>query len=91
MKRFLCMFALILTICITLLFAACQPFVSKGPKAANGVMDFRETDFHSEVYALDGEWELYYGKLYTPKDFQMGLAEGREYIDLPGPDGLWLQ
>ena len=85
MKRFLCMFALILTICITLLFAACQPFVSKGPKAANGVMDFRETDFHSDVYALDGEWELYYGKLYTPKDFQMGLAEGREYIDLPGP------
>ena len=85
MKRFLCMFALILTVCITLLFAACQPFVSKGPEAANGVMDFRETDFHSDVYALDGEWELYYGKLYTPQDFQLGLAEEREYIDLPGP------
>lgn len=66
-------------------FTACQPFVSEGPKAAKGVMDYRETDFNSDVYALGGEWEFYYGKLYTPQDFYQGRTEGGEYIDLPGP------
>lgn len=85
MKRFLCMLALILTVCISLFFIACQPFVTEGPEAEQGMMDFKETDFGSDVYALDGEWEFYYGKLYTPQDFIHGQAEGMEYISLPGP------
>lgn len=85
MKRFLCLLALILTVCITMLFTASQPFVTEGPKAGAGVLDFCETDFQSDVYALDGEWEFYYGRLYTPEDFEQGQTEGIEYISLPGP------
>lgn len=85
MKRFLCLLALILTVCITMLFTASQPFVTEGPEAVSGVLDFRKTDFQSDIYALDGEWEFYYGRLYTPSDFEQGLTEGEKYISLPGP------
>ncbi|WP_125140344.1 ATP-binding protein [Clostridium transplantifaecale] len=88
MKRFLFMFVLIMTVCVTLLFTASQPFVSEGPAASKGVMDLRETDFTSDVYALSGEWEFYYGCLYTPDDLGQGKEVEAEYISLPGP---WLK
>ena len=85
MKRFLCIFALILAACLTLLFTASQPFAAEGQQAEEGVLDFREADFTSDVYGLSGEWELYYGQLYTPEDFDQGRISAPEYISLPGP------
>lgn len=88
MKRFLFMFLLILASCLILFFTASMPFTSEGPRAVNGVADFRTADFTADVYALEGEWEFYYGKLYTPTDFARGTVDGKEMIPLPGP---WIQ
>lgn len=85
MKRFLAVFFLILTLCLALFFASSRPFTSVGPQAGEGIADFRETDFTSSVYELAGQWEFYYGQLYTPEDFGQGTPKGMEYIDLPGP------
>lgn len=85
MKRFLAVFILILTLCLALFFTSSRPFTSEGPKAGDGIADFRETDFTSSVYELAGQWEFYYGQLYTPEDFEQGTPGGMEYIDLPGP------
>lgn len=51
-------------------------------------MDFTGTDFSSSVYALSGQWEFYYGKMYTPEDFLSGIPKGGETIELPVP---WLK
>ena len=84
MKRFLAILFLILTLCTSLFFTMSMPFVSDEPGAVNGEMDVREADFTSAVYHLDGQWEFYYGRLYTPEDFRSGTPEGRELITLPG-------
>lgn len=85
MKRFLAVFLLILSLCLALFFTSSKPYVSEGPEAEAGILDYQETDFSSAVYALSGQWEFYYGRLYTPDDFCQGIPEGMEYIDLPGP------
>lgn len=85
MKRFLAIFLLIFSLCLALFFASSRPFVSEGPKAGVGILDFREADFTSSVYELSGQWEFYHSQLYTPEDFRTGSPAGMEYIDLPGP------
>lgn len=88
MKRFWAVFLLIFSLCLALFFTSSHPLVSRGPEAGEGVLDYRGTDFTSSVYALSGQWEFYYDRLYTPEDFRQGVPEGMEYIDLPGP---WTQ
>ena len=85
MKRFLAIFLLIFSLCLALFFASSRPFVSEGPRAGEGILDFREADFTSSVYELSGQWEFYHSQLYTPEDFRTGSPAGMEYIDLPGP------
>lgn len=98
MKRFLTVFLVIGGLCAALFLTASKPFVSDGAEARAGVLDVRETDFQSSVYALKGEWEFYYGELYEPEELPVAggtAAEGIglkgtgdagvEYIDLPGP------
>lgn len=84
MKRFLAIFIMILALCITLFFTISMPFVSEGPRAVDGELDFRGADFASSVYNLNGQWEFYYGHLYTPEDFKAGIPKNRELITLPG-------
>lgn len=84
MKRFMAIFILILSLCTALFFTLSMPFVSSGPEAVNGKIDFRGTDFTTSVYNLGGEWEFYYDCLYTPKDFKEGTPKGGELITLPG-------
>ena len=76
MKRFFMLLFLILAISTALLFGVSMPFAAEGPKAEAGVLDYENTDFSSEVYALDGQWEFYFGSLYTPDDFRQGKPEG---------------
>ena len=85
MKRFLTIFLLIFTLCLGLFFSSAKSYVSAGPEAGEGILDYRGTDFSSSVYALSGQWEFYYGRLYTPVDFGHGIPNGMEYINLPGP------
>ena len=84
MKRFLAIFLLILALCAALFVTMSVSFVSKGPEAVDGVLDYRGTDFTSSVYQLDGQWEFYYGSLYAPEEFKQGTPKGRELITLPG-------
>lgn len=84
MKRFLAIFILIVTLCTALFFTMSFPFVSDGPEAVDGELDFRGTDFTASVYNLNGQWEFYYSCLYTPEDFRVGVSNGRELITLPG-------
>lgn len=84
MKRFLAIFLLIFSLCTALFFSMSMPFVSGGPKAVDGELDFRGTDFTSSVYKLDGQWEFYYNCLYTPDDFKEGVPKGQELITIPG-------
>lgn len=42
------------------------------------------TDFSSSVYALSGQWEFYYGRLYTLW-ISATDSQWMEYINLPGP------
>lgn len=41
MKRFLAIFLLIVTLCIALFFSLSMPFVSEGPEAVDGELDFQ--------------------------------------------------
>lgn len=84
MKHFFAVLAMILTLCISLFFTMSMPFVSEGPKAVDGELDFRGTDFTSSAYNLNGQWEFYYDQLYTPEDFKAGIPKDREWITLPG-------
>lgn len=88
MKRFFLLLLLIVSLCVAAFFTASKPFVSPGPEAVDGTLDFTETDFSSRVYALAGEWEFYFDRLYTPANFADVAPEGRELIFLPGP---WLK
>lgn len=83
MKRFITIFLLILSICVTLFFTVSLPFTADGPEAEAGLINFENADFNKEIYALKGEWEFYFGRLYTPEDFKKGRAEGVEYVSLP--------
>lgn len=84
MKRFLAIFFMILALCTALFFTVSMPFVSKWQEAAGGELDLRGADFDSSVYGLDGQWEFYYGCLYTPDDFRQGVNGEGEWITLPG-------
>lgn len=81
MKRFITIFLLILSICVTLFFTVSLPLTADGPEA--GVINFENADFNTEIYVLKGEWEFYFGRLYTPEDFKKGRAEGGECVSLP--------
>lgn len=52
-------------------------------KAYDGVLNLTGQSFE-QIYPLSGEWEFYFGKLYTPLDFAMDLPEGKRNIHVPG-------
>lgn len=60
--------------------------LTQKPIAKNGVLDLRNWDFKRQGIAkLDGQWEFYYDKLLTPKDFEnknKPIKTG--LIDIPG-------
>jgi class 3 adenylate cyclase len=55
--------------------------------AEKGVLDLSKWDFdHDGNKSLDGQWEFYWGKLYTPEDFldDSLLPPVSDYIKVPG-------
>lgn len=59
------------------------------PKAKRGVLDLSFWDFSSSSpIALDGEWELYMGELFSPFDFENEKHVEPLYVLLPD-SGLW--
>ncbi|WP_164880500.1 diguanylate cyclase [Clostridium manihotivorum] len=56
------------------------------PKAAQGKIDLSKWNFDKDGLArLDGQWELYYGQLIEPKDFDEANynKEGRDFFNAP--------
>ncbi|MBN2893380.1 MAG: SpoIIE family protein phosphatase [Bacteroidales bacterium] len=54
------------------------------PKANKGVIDLREWNFTSDGnIKLEGEWEFYWLKLYTPNDFKQ-YPKPDLYVNVPG-------
>lgn len=54
-------------------------------QADQGILDLSGWDWDQEgIIALDGQWEFYWEKLYSPEDFKISdEGKGPEYITLP--------
>lgn len=87
MKSLLCT-ALLVLCCL----AGCTDVRSSFPSASNGTLDASSWNFASSpAVPLDGEWELYWGKLVSPDDFAAGNAPERTgYAKLPGEWNGWV-
>lgn len=73
--------------CIALLLTlnACGQLASNRLSAHRGVMNLEGWDFNKDgPIELNGEWELYWGRLLSPGDFTKGpQAPPQEYIEMP--------
>lgn len=75
------------TILISVLCISCHANKIKTPKVKNGMLDLSNWDFKSkQTIALDGEWEFYWKKLYSPNDFNDRLLKSTitGMINVPG-------
>jgi len=59
------------------------PRYSEFQQAQGGVLDLTGEDFSRGLFALDGEWEFYFGRMYTPADFSGGSPAGLSFITVP--------
>jgi len=51
----------------------------------SGILDLRHNpNWPSKNIKLDGEWEFYWHKLLTPKDFEDSIISPEAYINIPG-------
>lgn len=83
MRRFLMTLLCILVLCSAVFLFSVLPPNTSGSPAANGVLDITGIDFSSSIAKLEGEWEFYHGRLYTPSDLADALPD-RELIAVPG-------
>jgi len=51
--------------------------------AKNGVIDLTNFNFQKKNAELEGEWEFYWHKLYTPKDFKDKVHTPDAYLKVP--------
>ena len=78
----------ILFIIIFLFISSCaNEQGKKNPKINNGKIDLTEWNFEKNgIINLTGDWEFYWSKLYTSKNFSNNNIKPVEYISLPA---LW--
>ena len=58
----------LLFLCLIFIFS-CKP-VHKKVQTTNGIIDLNDWDFKNDgITTLDGKWDFYWDKLYTPDDF----------------------
>jgi class 3 adenylate cyclase len=74
--------ALSLSCLLLLLLASCKPFEHK-PQAVKGNIDISTWNFNKKGITPDGEWEFYWGRLYTPQDFHSNNIISPDYITIP--------
>lgn len=73
----------LLLFCLVTACQAEEPSV-KLPVAKKGVLDLRSWDFTEQgPIALNGEWEFYWQKLYSPKDFSQAKADTAQWVGVP--------
>jgi len=78
---------LILIIALFFILTGCSIIQDEEyPKAANGVLDLSNWDFHNKGEVnLDGEWEFYWQELLEPADFKTKQLPTPYYMDIPRP------
>ncbi len=66
----------------------CAFFVNSNAQTIveNGKIDISDIDFTKENVTLNGKWEFYSQKLYTPENFRSFSTEKPNFINVPG---LW--
>ncbi len=70
---------------ILFLFLSTFLFSQNSSKIERGVLDLREWNFKENGNVeLKGQWEFYWGKLYTPEDFDDEVHTPDAYVDVPG-------
>jgi signal transduction histidine kinase len=82
--RLLLVLVPVVLVCAAAFVAVSVPRHQSAEQAASGVLDLREADFSSGVFALGGEWEFYWGQLYAPDDFGPGSPPGGTLATVPG-------
>ena len=85
MKRFIYNLRILLFF-LLISFSACNSYQKEVPKAIDGFLDLKEWNIEKDGdIALDGTWEFYWNKLYTPRDFQKdSLLPGKQFLEVPG-------
>jgi two-component system, sensor histidine kinase ChiS len=76
----------ILCLLIILLLISCTNIGRYRPVANKGSLDLSEWDFNSDgTIGLNGTWEFYRDRLYTPQDFKNDSLDARPYyLNVPG-------
>ena len=82
-KRIIFMAVIIFALSGLLFFFMSAPLNHSPLSAQNGILDLSGESLERTVYPLQGEWEFYFGHLYTPEDFESGTPEGRNTIQAP--------
>ena len=83
MKKFTIITICLLIICSAAFYTISVPRNITDVGAASGILDLRDYNFNKTLFRLDGEWEFYYDKLYTPANFIDQRPEGISYINVP--------
>ena len=83
MKRFVLITACLLLICGAVFYFVSVPRNLSSLTTVNGVFDTTGQSFKNTIFQLNGEWEFYNNRLYTPEDFVMGKPEGGTTITTP--------
>lgn len=61
----------------------CYRSIPESPQKV-GFVDLSKFDFRSELpFDLNGPWEMYWNKLYSPEDFQSGKVKSSEALLVP--------
>lgn len=69
---------------LSIVFSSCSHESKLAPKAVNGVLDLRGWDFEKDgIVRLDGNWEFYWKKFLTSKNFD--TVKTKHYIPVPKP------
>lgn len=73
----------ILLLCSVAFYFLSLPSHWEDAYAEEGTVDLRNLDFEKNLYSLRGQWEFYYGKLWTEEDFTAGSVEVGDYLTIP--------
>ncbi|MGE5410171.1 MAG: ATP-binding protein [Clostridiales bacterium] len=81
MRRY---FLLFLLCCQIVFTSVVFPYEGNSFKAKKGILDLSSFDFRDgRLIKLNGQWEFYYGRHFSPKDFKCKDSLRADYIEVP--------
>lgn len=57
--------------------------LSQAQEVTNGLIQINTEDHKVPIIDLNGSWEFYWDRLYTPDDFRKGTVDEPIYVDVP--------